>query len=160
MTHPEHASSFLFSDDFRQAFNLTLEDDMISSLQIILQNGIERVELLELGNINESTTESTILIANYGVAVIGRVLPHHSPWTGLYGWAVSGTLVKGIIDSMLEDLLSQDLGFDLPNVESYEQILSYVYSHFGFTGTDYVTKKRNEGTLKLIFTSVSVTNIL
>ena len=76
------------------------------------------------------------------------------------GWAVSGTLVKGIIDSMLEDLLSQDFGFDLPKVESYEQILSYVYSHFGFTGTDYVTKKRNEGTLKLIFTSVSVTNIL
>ena len=60
---------------------MTLEDDMISSLQIILQNGIERVELLELGNINESTTESTILIANYGVAVIGRVLPHHSPWS-------------------------------------------------------------------------------
>ena len=74
MTHPYHDSSFLFSDDFRQAFNLTLEDDMISSLQIILQNGIERVELLELGNINDSTTESTILIANYGVAVIGRVL--------------------------------------------------------------------------------------
>ena len=140
MTHPEHDSSFLFSDDFRQAFNLTLEDDMISSLQIILQNGIERVELLELGNINDSTTESTILIANYGVAVIGRVLPHHSPWTRFYGWAVSGALMKGIIDSMLEDLLSQDLGFDLPNVESYEQILSYVYSHFGFTGTDYVTK--------------------
>ena len=82
MTYPQHDSSFLFSDDFRQAFNLTLEDDMISSLQIILQNGIERVELLELGNINDSTTESTILIANYGVAVIGRVLPHHSPWTG------------------------------------------------------------------------------
>ena len=139
---------------------------MISSLQIILQNGIERVELLELGNINDSTTESTILIANYGVAVIGRVLLitpwslDTVQWTGLYGWAVSGTLVKGIIDSMLEDLLSQDFGFDLPYVESYEQILSYVYSHFGFTGTDYVTKKRNEGTLKLIFTSVSVTNIL
>ena len=68
--------------------------------------------------------------------------------------------MKGIIDSMLEDLLSQDLGFDLPNVESYEQILSYVYSHFGFTGNDYAILKRNEGTLKLILTSVSVTNIL
>ena len=67
--------------------------------------------------------------------------------------------MKGIIDSMLEDLLTQDLGFDLPTVESYEQILSYVYSHFGFTGNDYVILKRNEGTLKLILTSVSVANI-
>lgn len=101
-------STAIINDDFRQAFNLTLEDDMIISLQIILQNGIERVSLLESGNI-DGTTDSTILIANYGVAVIG------------------------IIDSMLEDLLSQDFGFDLPSIESYEQIISYVYSHFGFT---------------------------
>ena len=74
MTH-RHDLSFVFSEDFRAAFNLTLEDDMISSLQIILQNGIERVELLERGNINDSTTDGTILLANYGVAVIGRVLP-------------------------------------------------------------------------------------
>ena len=46
---------------------------MISSLQIILQNGIERVELLELGTIDlNGNTDSTILLANYGVAVIGR----------------------------------------------------------------------------------------
>ena len=74
MTHRQYYS-FLFSEDFRAAFNLTLEDDMISSLQIILQNGIERVELLEDGNINDSTTDATIHLANYGVAVIGRVLP-------------------------------------------------------------------------------------
>ena len=73
MTH-RHDLSFVFSEDFRAAFNLTLEDDMISSLQIILQNGIERVELLDRGNINDSTTDGTILLANYGVAVIGRVL--------------------------------------------------------------------------------------
>ena len=83
-----------------------------SRRQIILQNGIERVELLELGsiNLNVDSTDGTILAANYGVAVIG------------------------IIDSMIEDLLNQDL--DLPTIESYEQIISYVYSHFGFTGTD------------------------
>ena len=74
MTH-RHDLSFVFSEDFRAAFNLTLEDDMISSLQIILQNGIERVELLDRGNINDSTTDGTILLANYGVAVIVRVLP-------------------------------------------------------------------------------------
>ena len=52
---------------------MTLEDDMISSLQIILQNGIERVELLELGTIDlNGNTDSTILLANYGVAIIGR----------------------------------------------------------------------------------------
>ena len=73
MTH-RHDLLFVFSEDFRAAFNLTLEDDMISSLQIILQNGIERVELLDRGNINDSTTDGTILLANYGVAVIGRGL--------------------------------------------------------------------------------------
>ena len=85
MTHRYDLSS-AFSEDFRAAFISTLEDDMISSLQIILQNGIERVELLERGNINDSTTDGTILLANYGVAVIGRVLPttrcpQHSPLT-------------------------------------------------------------------------------
>ena len=74
MTHRYDLSS-AFSEDFRAAFISTLEDDMISSLQIILQNGIERVELLDRGNINDSTTDGTILLANYGVAVIGRVLP-------------------------------------------------------------------------------------
>ena len=74
MTHRYDLSS-AFSEDFREAFISTLEDDMISSLQIILQNGIERVELLEDGNINDSTTDATIHLANYGVAVIGRVLP-------------------------------------------------------------------------------------
>merc|ERR1719427_306491 len=105
----EEISSAIINDDLRTAFNLTLPDDTMSSLQIILQNGIEKVELLELGSIdlNVDSTDGTILAANYGVAVIG------------------------IIDAMVEDLLAQDL--DLPTIESYEQIISYVYSHFGFT---------------------------
>ena len=79
MTH-----SILFSNDFRQAFNLTLEDDMITSLQIILQNGIERMELLELGTIDfNENTDSTILLANYGVAVIGRAARTRTWWSSL-----------------------------------------------------------------------------